>query len=119
MVETEPETLRNSQFIGLAAQVKSTDQVRHLYTAVMQRYPATDHAIMAYAFKETASSTLKTGFCDDREYGAGIRLKKQIFETRARDTVLFVLRKYGGVHLGYNCFAVIESVAKKALQLLK
>lgn len=82
----------------------------------MQRYPAADHAMMAYALKE--DEVLKTGFCDDREYRAGNRLKKLIFEKKARNTVLFVLRKYGGVHLGFNRFSIIERVAKLALNML-
>lgn len=116
LVETEPEILRNSEFIGLAAKADSVDKVRKFYTAVYQRYPSADHAIMAYALRE--GTQVKSGSCDDREFGAGNRLKKLIFETRSRDTVLFVLRKYGGVHLGFQRFAAIENVAKAALALL-
>lgn len=116
LVETEPETLRNSQFIGLAAHASSLQQVQDLYVAVMQRYPAADHAMMAYALKQ--DTVLKTGFCDDREFGAGARLKKIVFEQKARDTVVFVLRKYGGVHLGFNRFNIIENVAKAAISML-
>lgn len=116
LMETEPEVLRNSKFIGLAAKANSLDKVRKLYTAVYQRYPAADHAMMAYALKE--GHQVKSGSCDDREFGAGNRLKKLIFEAKAKDTVLFVLRKYGGVHLGFQRFAAIENVAKAALAML-
>lgn len=116
LVETEPTILRNSQFIGLAAKANSIAKVQRLYTAVIQRYPAVDHAIMAYALRE--QDQVKSGSCDDREFGAGSRLKKTIFETKSRDTVVFVLRKYGGVHLGFGRFAMIEQVAKAALDLL-
>lgn len=113
LIETEPMVLRNSEFIGLAAHANTVAKVQKLYTAVVQRYPSVDHAMMAYAFKE--GTLLKTGSCDDREFGAGARLKKTIFSLKAKDTVVFVLRKYGGVHLGFNRFGIIEQVAKDAI----
>lgn len=117
LVETEPETARNSEFVGLAAKADSIDKVRKLYTAVVQRYPSAEHAIMAYALKDQ-NNQLKTGFCDDREFGAGHRLKRLLFEHKCRNTVVFVLRKYGGVHLGFNRFTIIEQVAKNAIAQL-
>lgn len=116
LVETEPIMSQSSEFIGLVARANSTAKVQKFYTAVMQRYPSVDHAIMAYALKEEFQ--VKTSCCDDWEFGAGTRLKKLLFETKSKDTVVFVLRKYGGVHLGFNRFAIIEQVAKDALHQL-
>lgn len=110
MVETEPILIRNSEFIGLAAPANTTEQV------VYQRYPCVDHAVMAYSLKE--NGTLKNGFCDDKEYGAGIRLRKILFDQKCRDTVVFVLRKYGGVHIGFQRFETIEEVAKRVINML-
>lgn len=117
LVQTEPESAKNSQFIALAAKAFSVEEVKRFYIAVAQRYPAADHCIMAYALKE--KDKLKSGFCDDREFGAAIRIRKMIFEQKSKDTVVFVVRKYGGVHLGFERFQIIEEIAKKAINLLK
>lgn len=117
MVESEPVIIRNSEFVGLAAKVQSLEKIQKLYIAAIQRYPSADHAMMAYAFWDDLG-TVKTGFCDDREFGAGSRLRKTLFEMQRKDTVVFVLRKYGGVHLGFNRFAAIEKTAKDALDML-
>lgn len=115
MHETEVFTIRNSQFVGVAVKAHSVQEVRDAYVGVMQRYPASDHTIMAYALKEKGK--LKQGGCDDREYGASTRIKKLIFEAKAKNVAIFVLRSFGGVHLGFDRFKAIEKVAQEAIQL--
>lgn len=117
MVETEPVTERNSEFIAVALKVHSLEEIKQAYIGVMQRYPAVDHTMLAYAFKD--KGTLKCGGCDDREFGASTRIKKTIFEERARNTAVFVLRNFGGVHLGFDRFRVIQQVTRDALKLLE
>lgn len=117
MVETQPKYIRNSEFIALATKMSTVQQVQQAYVAAAQRYPSSDHIMMAYALKE--NEQLKVGSCDDREYGAGAKLHNVLFEHKARNTAIFVLRKYGGVHLGFNHFGIIENVAKKAINMLK
>lgn len=116
LVETQPEVVKNSQFIGLAIHATDTAQVQRAYIAVAQRYPSSDHIMLGYALKEKGQ--LKAGSCDDKEYGAGAKIRNLIFQKKARDVAVFVLRKYGGIHLGFNRFAAIESVASKAIELL-
>lgn len=116
MVQTEPETYRNSEFMALAVRVSSVEDVRRSYIAVVQRHPSADHHMLGYALKE--EQKLRTGFCDDREFGAAIKIKRAIFELKSRNTAVFVLRKYGGVHLGFDRFRIIEEIAKKAVRML-
>lgn len=117
IIETEPITVKNSQFTGLAIKVHSIQEVKHAYLGVVQRYPAADHVMLAYALKE--QGTLKHGGCDDREYGASSRMKKVMFENKTKNTAIFVLRQYGGVHLGFKRFKTIEGVAKEAINAFK
>lgn len=72
--------------------------------------------MLGYALKE--NQLLRSGFCDDKEYGAGTRLRKLIYEEKSKDTAVFVVRKYGGLHLGFNRFQTIENLAKMAIQML-
>lgn len=115
-VETDIEILKNSEFSALAIKVHSLKDVNRAYIAAMQRYPAADHIMLGYALKE--DGRLKSGFADDREFGAGSRVKDAIFQKKARNTAVFVYRKFGGVHLGFQRFSAIENVSHKAIDLL-
>lgn len=114
--ETDPVNIKNSQFTALSIKVETLQEVQLAYTAVAQRYPAADHIVLAYALKDNGQ--LKHGGCDDREYGASSRMKKLIFEEKAKNVAVFVLRDFGGVHLGFERFKTIESITKDALALL-
>lgn len=117
MFETDSVTVRNSEFTALSLKVHSTQQVQEAYIGVMQRYPASDHVILAYALKEEGK--LKHGGCDDKEYGAAAKIKKMIFEGHCRNTAVFVIRNYGGVHIGFDRFKAIENIASKAIEMIK
>lgn len=109
--------MKNSEFIGLAAKVHSLEDINRAYVAVHQRFPSADHIMLGYAMRENGE--IKSGFCDNKEYGSGSRIRKTIYEQKARNTAVFVVRKYGGLHLGYNRFAAIEQTAVKAITLLE
>lgn len=70
----------------------------------------------AYALKQ--DSKLHQGSCNDREYGASVRIKNLIFKKQAKNTAIFVIRKFGGLHLGFEWFKVNETVATEALEML-
>lgn len=116
LVQTDIRRERNSEFLAYAAKARSIEEVRKLYVAVYQRHPDADHVMMAYALRE--KDKVKNGFCDDREFGAASRIRRILFETKSRDSVIFVVRKYGGIHLGFNRFSIIESMATEAINLL-
>lgn len=117
IMETEPITIKGSKFIGLAVKVHSLEEMEDAYIAAAQRYPSADHIMTAYAFKNKNNSKLHHGACDNREYGASIKIKN-IFEQKAKNTAIFVVREYGGVHLGIDRFRTIQKVALDALDLL-
>lgn len=116
MVQTEPLTLRHSEFIALALKVRSLKEGQRAYIAAAQRFPAADHIMLGYALRE--KDQVLSGACNDKEYGAGAKIKKSIFEEQAKNTAVFVVRKYGGVHLGFERFQAIETIAKDAIKLL-
>lgn len=117
IVETEPTTVKNSEFRALALKVKSVQQMKDAYIAVAQRYPSADHIMAAFAFKDKGN--VHHGACDDKEFGAAAKIKNVIFQTQAKDTAVFVVRKYGGIHLGIERFKTISTVAQNALDILQ
>lgn len=117
LVMTEPVTIKNSEFIALALQVQSLEKVKLAYKAAMQRFPSMDHVMMAYALKEEGK--IKIGHCDDNEHGGGSIVRKTMALEKARDTAVFVVCKFGGLHLGVDRYKTIESISQTALDLLK
>lgn len=117
VVETQPSYKLNSSFVGLAVKIKTVQETKQAYKAVMQRFPYMDHVMMAYQFKE--GDQIKFGSCDDTEYGGGSVIAKFIQSKKLRNIAVFVVRRYGGIHLGYDRFQAIEKAAAAAVQLLR
>lgn len=116
--EAEPLYAGNSTFVGLAMEVNSVRQTNLAYKAVAQRFPYMDHIMMAYQFK-LEDGTIKYGACDDNEHGGGSCIGKFLHTNREKDVAVFVVRRYGGIHLGINRFKAIEKAAAEAIKLLR
>lgn len=115
-VMTETAKVQNCEFIATAIKVNELEHIRLAYKAAMQRFPSADHVMMAYAFKD--GEKFKHGHCDDNEYGGGMIVKKTMANAKAKDTAVFVMRRYGGIHLGSERFKAIEKITQEALKLL-
>lgn len=115
--ETKPITVKNSQFVGLAIKVHSTQEVNRAYKAVALRYPSVDHIMVAYGFKD--GMKVHSGNVDDGEHGGSNVIKQTLKSTKAKDIAVFVVRKYGGIRLGFDRFPTIEAVTKEALKMIK
>lgn len=114
--QTEIQEVRNSQFIGHAIKVHSTQQVNRAYIALAQRYSAMDHIFMAYALKE--GDKVKNGHCDDREHAGGNTIRKILLRDRIKNTAVFIVRKFGGIHLGLERFKVFEAITQSSIKLV-
>lgn len=118
IVETEPISVAGSNFIGLAVKVHSITEVNRAYKAAVQRFSAMDHVMLSYALKDETGK-LKFGSCDDREYGGSAAIRKTMQAVKPKNTAVFVVRKYGGLHLGFSRFKTIEQAAAEAMRLLE
>jgi putative IMPACT (imprinted ancient) family translation regulator len=56
---------------------------------------------------------------DDKEYGAGRRLKNLLQSDSHENIIVFVNRFYGGKHLGAQRYLLYANAAKAALSTLK
>lgn len=119
IVEAQPTYSKNSTFVGLAVTVKSVDQVKSAYKAVMQRFPYMDHVMMAYQFKNSEEERVRFGSCDDNEYGAGRVLAAHLHTKKVKNIAVFVVRQYGGLNLGQDRFRLIEQAAQEAIDKLR
>lgn len=118
LLQAEPVTELNSEFIGLAVKVKTLQEVKLAYIAAMQTFPTADHVMLGYGFRDEEAGFIRMGQADDREYGGGNAIRKSMAKTKARNCAVFVVRRYGGIHLGTQRFRSIDAAAKAALAAL-
>ena len=108
-VYSEKEEEKSSVFRAIALKVKNTQEVRLAYKKAKQLFPESDHIVLAYAVKTY------TGYHDNGEHGAGKRMLQLLLNRCQNNTVVFVMRRFGGIHLGQRRFMYMEKVAKDAL----
>lgn len=118
IVETAPIEIKNSVFTGFAVQVDSVQKVQQAYIAVAQRFPSADHIIAAYGLRDMETNSVKLGHADDREYGAGMCIRKTLAAIKAKNTAVFITRQFGGIHLGIERFKTIQKLTEQAVELL-
>lgn len=118
VLEGVPEIKENNLFIGYAAEVFSVEQVRHFHLRLKFDHP--DAAHISVAFKiPGADFTNNQGFIDDGEHGGARAIMKVLLKEKEDNTALFVVRYYGGRHIGSVRFQAIEKAAKSALEKKK
>lgn len=115
--EARPLYERHSTFVGLAVDIASMSEIDLAYKAVMQRFPFMDHVMLGYQLKE--NDQLKHGSCDDTEHGGGVIFDKLLYARRLKNIAVFVVHRYGGIHLGFDRFKTIEKAANEAIEMLR
>lgn len=116
--ETLPSYEKNSSFVGLAVETKSIEEVNLAYKAVVQRYPYMDHVMMGYRVT-TPDGEILHGGCDDTEYGGGSCVENQLYAMKQNNIATFVVRRYGGIHLGVDRFQTIRAMTSMAVKILR
>lgn len=111
-VLSQPKTKGGSIFVGLAVQVTTLQEVNRAYRKVRQMYPSYDHAMLAYRIKDYS------GYQDDGEHAAGIKMHALVYSLKKSDIAVFVVRNFGGSHLGPRRFDYILEVAERAIKNL-
>ena len=98
-----------SSFQAYAIKTGNTYDVSRTYAKIRSLHPSATHIV--------AAANLKSGtmFQDDGEHGAGHKLLKHIEENFVNNSAVFVVRIYGGKHMGASRFKVYNSVAEQAL----
>lgn len=109
---SKPKSHNSSQFIGLATRVYTVPQAQAAYQKVRQMYPSYDHILMAYKIDD------HTGYQDDGEHSAGLNIHKRIMLNRGHNMAVFVVRNFGGIHIGAQRFDCINTVADNAIDAL-
>lgn len=114
IIYTPPKDAGLCTFWGAAIRASNTLEVQRAYNRIRQEHSDLDHISVGYVADHNGVMT--SGLADDKEYGAGFRILRQIREAKEEGIAIFVARRFGGVHLGTVRYENIEQAAKRALQ---
>ncbi len=107
---------KGSSFWAVAVKASNAPEVRRAYVKMRQTYPSATHIMAAYKFEQ--NGTVFYGYQDDKEFGGSHKIAECIDNSNKMGVAVFVMRKYGGVHIGKSRFEHITFCANEALGLL-
>lgn len=111
--ECEIAAIKGSRFIAIAAPIADEQQVEVLLKSTQMRYPDARHHCWAYQLRQQS----KTRFSDDGEPNgsAGKPILAPIVGRQLMDTMVLVVRYFGGVKLGVGGLVRAYSQAANAV----
>ena len=107
-----------SAFRSYAASVRNIQEVRQIYNHLKLKYFKQTHVVVAYNLPGMNVAKGKD-YHSDGEHGAGKVLLNVLLEKKKENTALFIVRQYGGTHLGARRFEIYKLLALKALAALE
>ena len=117
MVKTKPCGELGSTFRGLGVKITSRLELRRAYRKAKRAFPAATHVMCGYTFKKSKTEN-EYGKQDDGEHGGSHRILEAVKASNATNVAVFVVREFGGEHIGLNRFKHIKTCAGDVLKLL-
>ena len=112
------ETEGGSRFIVYASKAKDLQAVRRAYLHICKVHSEANHVTMAYRLAGL-NKAYDEDYVDDREYNAGRKLLSSLIDKQSVSTVVFIVRYYGGKHIGKKRFEIHQRLLQKALSDLE
>lgn len=117
VVRGEDELKGGSQFISYAAEVMDSDDVQAALLKLQMKFADATHVSCAYKI-QGANTPQNQDFVDDGEYRCGRTMLKVLKEEKPMNLAVFLVRYYGGKHLGVTRFEIFRKLAKAAIRAL-
>lgn len=105
---TQPE--KGSQFKAAILKTNSFDVLHKAYIKLFQKYPTADHIAAAAILQD------EEAYNDNGEFGSGYRILRCMKQAKVHNTVVFMIRFFGGVHLGPRRFSIMTDLVSAALE---
>lgn len=118
MVKGYEQTVKSSRFISYAAAIKDHNDIQAAYTKVRMKFADATHVSCAYRIPGHESYNLQD-YVDDGEFGVGRAMLNVLKDEGTSNVVVFLIRYYGGIHLGPQRFEIFRDAAKEALKALR
>lgn len=107
--------LEDSEFISYAMKASKPEDVRLAYRKLRIKYADATHIISAHRFNPP-NGPINQEATDDGEWGGGRCLLKCLQDLKLVNVAVFIIRYYGGKHVGVARFELMEKLAKTALR---
>lgn len=115
-------TEKGSTFRATIADAKSVSDVRKAYIKLFcdPAFAGATHNVAVYRIADPNNpDAISSSFYSDGEHGAGRHVNYLLQRRNMSNIVVFISRLYGGVHLGYKRFQIMEKVLDAAIEKMK
>lgn len=117
IIKGAEDTQANSKFASFVVAVKDFDEINAAYLKVKMKYADATHISCAYRLPG-ANTPINQDYVDDGEIGCGRTILKAIKDQGLMNVAVFIMRYYGGIHLGPKRFEIFCSLANDAIKQL-
>lgn len=111
----DSQVLEDSEFISYAVKANKPEDVRLAYRKLRIKYADATHIISAHRFSPP-NGPINQEASDDGEWGGGRCLLKCLQDLKLVNIAVFIIRYYGGRHVGAARFDLMEKLTKAALK---
>ena len=118
VVEGDDHTEENSEFYCYAQRVKTVADVNKGFQKMKMKFADATHISCAYRLKNPVLNK-DQGYEDDGEIGQGRAILNAIKEKAMIEMCVFVIRFYGGKHLGSRRFEIAKNLTFSAIRAYK
>ena len=117
LIKGPEHTENESEFRSYVFKAKTVQDVEKAYTKMRVKYGDATHISCGYRL-ENAFGPFRQEAMDDGDAGIGREILQMIKKKDQEQIGVFVVRHYGGVHLGNRRFEIVQALAKGAIQTL-
>lgn len=108
-------TVSGSKFTSYAVAVESFEDIQAAYMKLRMKFADATH--ISCAFRLPGSNTPQNqDYVDDGEFGCGRTILKALKEAQLLNMAVFIVRYYGGKHLGTKRYELFQELSKVALK---
>ena len=108
---------KGSEYCSYAVKVKTPNEVCRAYEKLKVKYADATHISCAYHL-ENPFGPFRQEAIDDGDIGIGREMLAVLKKKEAIQIAIFLVRHYGGVHLGTQHFNIAESLASGEIRAL-
>lgn len=117
IVRGDDDVKAKSKFISYAAAVQDFADVQAALTKLRMKFADATHVSCAYRLPG-ANTPKNQDYVDDGEHGCGRTMLKVLREEKYMNVAVFIVRYFGGSHLGVARFDIFRNLAKSAVKIL-
>lgn len=117
IVRGNSEEQGKSKFISYAVAVHDHMDVKAALLKIRLKYADATHVACAFRLPG-ANTPINQDYVDDGEYGCGRTMLKVLREEKYMNMAVFLVRFYGGQHLGVGRFDIFRKLARSAVSSL-